>query len=361
MRGIRGVIAAMAAIVIAATAAACAHAPGPLHKAAFAGDADFVRTWIAQKRDLDVTYDEPEHGLEGNYARSRGVTALMVAAKLRHFEIVKLLADGGANLYAESRNRDGSNPRTAFDYAVEGGSAEIVEYLWTRSDRVRFASRLDRHIVSACFQRCEDTPVGDPRSKLALFLIGVAPDDKRGKGISEAACYGAHPREVLAFLDRHAVRFPKNTLHCAAYQDTVRGLRSPQERMAIVSFFLDRGADPNDLSTGGITPLIGAAAAHDVEMVKLLLARGANPHARSSSGRTAAVVAADTCIYGGTAADIEPRQQRELAVIETLIQAGVDVRALSKEERSQFSILTTCCSRTPHTATQRRICELYGM
>src|SRR5688572_27274300 len=133
----------------------------------------------------------------------------MVAVRLRHVEVVTLLVEGGANLYAESRLRDGSNPRTAFDYAVEGGSAEVVEYLWTRSDRVRFASHLDQHIVSACFQSCEDKVGGDARG------------------------------QVLAFLDRHAVRFPRNTLHCAAYQSTVRNMRFLHERMAIVSFFLD--------------------------------------------------------------------------------------------------------------------------
>ena len=349
----------MAALLIAT--AACADTLGRLHEAAFAGDAEFVKTWIAQKRNLDGTYDEPARSLESNYARSRGVTALMVAARLRHVEVVKLLVDGGANLYAESRQRDGSNPRTAFDYAVEGGSTEVVEYLWTRSDRVRFVSRLDQHIVSACFQSCEDAVGGEARSKLALFLIGVAPDDKRGKGISEAACYSARPLQTLAFFDRHAVRFPKNTLHCAAYQDMVRSMRSLEERMAIVSFFLDRGADPNDLSVIGITPLMGAASAHEVEMVKLLLARGANPNARTSDGRSAVGMAADSCVYGGAAAEIEPRQRRQLAVIEALIQSGVDVRSPSNEERSRLSILPKCCSRKPHTATQARICELFGL
>ena len=48
--------------------------------------------------------------------------------------------------------------------------------------------------------------------------------------------------------------------------------------------------------------------------------------------------------YGGAAAEIEPRQQRQLAVIETLIQSGVDVRSLSKDEQSRLSM-----------------CELFGM
>jgi hypothetical protein len=57
MRG-KGILAAVAVILIA-TATGCADTLAPLHKAAFEGDAELVKTWIAQKRNLDVTYDEP--------------------------------------------------------------------------------------------------------------------------------------------------------------------------------------------------------------------------------------------------------------------------------------------------------------
>ena len=362
----RQALLAFAMVAMVAGTTGCDAAMGPLHQAAMTGNSEFVKSWITQKRSLDVTFDEPSTGLEGNYARAQGVTALMLAARAGQLEIVKLLVEGGANLYAESHWRDGSHSRNAFDYAVENaversGRLEAVEYLWTRSDGARFAARLDEHIAASCRRTCNDKYGGDARSNLALFLIGVAPDRQRGKGISEAACYSQRPLELLAFLDKHAVRFPKNTLHCAAYVPTVRIQRSPEERIAIVSFFLDRGADLENSGVGH-TPLTGAASTHDVEMVKFLLKRGANPNARNAAGITAISLAANSCVSGGTATELELRQKPQLAVVEHLARAGADAKLYASEsERSRLQILTSCCNRKPHSGTQRRICEVFGL
>ena len=357
---------AFAMVVMAAASVGCDAGMGPLHEAAMTGNAELVKAWVKQKRNLDVTFDEPSIGLEGNYARAQGVTALMVAARMGQFEIVKLLVEGEANLYAESHWREGLHPRNAFDYAVEHalekpGGLEAVEYLWNRSDRARFAARLDEQIAASCRRTCNDKYGGDARGNLALFLIGVAPDEQRGKGISEAACYSRQPLELLTFLDQHAVRFPKNTLHCAVYHPAVRSQRSPQERIAIASFFVEHGADLEDPGVG-YTPLMGAASTHDIEMVKFLLARGANPNARNPAGVNAIGLAANSCVYGGSAAQIEPRQRPQLAVIEYLAQSGADAKLYASERgRSQLQILTSCCSRQPHSATQRQICQVFGL
>lgn len=312
-----------AAVVLAAIALPC-RAMTALHDAAATGDTEVVKTWIAKKRNLDRTYDEPSHGIEGNYARTNGITALMVAAQTGHIEVVRLLVEGGANLYAESHWRDGSNRRSAFDYAVATGKIAVVEYLWTRSDGVRFAAHPGQHISEACQQYCDDRFGGDAHSNLALLLIGVTRDDAiLGKGIGEAACFSQTPLKLLAFLEKNAVRFPSNTLHCAAYQSMVRNMKSVQERIAIVSFFLDHGADPDDLAFEYFTPLMGAAAAApDLEMVKFLIRRGANPNVQNPEGLTAIGAAANTCAHGGNAAQLEPMQQPQLAMIEYLVQDG---------------------------------------
>ena len=356
----------IAIVTLTAGVTGCNTAMGPLHEAALTGNAEFVKSWIAQKRNLDVIFDEPSTGLEGNYARARKVTALMLAARAGQTEIVKLLVEGGANLYAESHWSDGSNFRNAFDYAVEhavekSGRLDAVEYLWKKSDGVRFATRLGEHIAASCRRTCNDKFGGDARSNLALFLIGVASDEHRGKGISEAACYSQRPLELLAFLDRHAVRFPKNTLHCAAYFPAVKSLHSLEERIGIVSFFLDHGADLEDTGVS-YSPLMGAASTHDIEMVKFLIARGANPNSRNSVGITAIGLAANSCVYGGSATEAEPRQKPQLAVIEFLARSGANAKLYASESaRSQMKILTSCCNRKPHSGTQRQICEIFGL
>lgn len=351
-----------AAVVLAAIALPC-RAMDALLAAAATGDAEVVKTWIAKKRNLDRTYDEPSHGIEGNYARTYDITALMVAAQTGHFEVVKLLVESGANLYAESHWRDGSNRRSAFDYAVDSEKLAVVEYLWTKSDGVRFAAHLGPQIAEACRKYCDDRFGADAHGNLALFLIGITRDDAMlGKGISEAACYSQTPLKLLAFLERNAVRFPGNTLHCAAYQYTVRSMKSVQERIAIAAFFLDHGADPNDVAFNYATPLMGAAAAPDLEMAKFLVKRGANPNVQNPDGLTAIGAAANHCVHGANAAQLEPMQQPELAMIEYLVQAGSDPKIYaSARARSQLRILTDCCSDKQRTATQRRICEVFGL
>jgi hypothetical protein len=356
----------LALLLAAAACAGCDAAMSPLHEAALSGNTQVVRAWIAQKRNLDVTFDEPSRGLEGNYARMREVTALMLASRTGQLEVVKLLVEGGANLYAEARPRDEvvapDGRLNAFDYAVEnavegrlGNGPEIVAYLWSKSDGVRFGSRLGRQILAACLRSCNDKAGGNTRTNPALFLIDIAPDGPRGWGIGQAACSSNQPMEVLAFLEKHAVKFPRNTLHCAAYGSNHN--RSVAERVAIVTFFLDHGADIEDLGFGYSTPLMGAAAGERLEMVKFLLSRGANPNTRNSVGFNSVLSASNHCHGGG--GDVGP----QLAVIEHLVSAGAETKlpAPGQGGRAEPQLLLECCRRTPQVPAQRRICEVFGL
>jgi hypothetical protein len=362
---------ACAFVVLTAAAAGCdSGAMTPLHEAVVRGDAAAVQAWIARKGNLEVTIDEPSSGLEGNSGRLLGITPLLLAARIGRFDMVQLLVEGGANIYAEARPRDErpdwSYRRTAFDFAFEytmerGGGAQTLAYLWKKSDGARFASRLDRQISYACSRYCNDKTGGDAQSNPALLLIGVAPDPFLGRGVSDAACSSQQPLELLAFLDKHKVRFPKNTLHCAAYGQSASS-RSLDERIDIATFFLDHGADIEDLGISGYsTPLMGAAAAHQLEMVKFLLARGANPNTRNSVGFNSAISAANNCAYGGTDAQVEPKQKPQLATIEYLVQAGAETKLPASAQARGGLLLNECCSRKPHSPTQRRICEVFGL
>lgn len=348
------------AVVAMACAAGTGHAMGPLHKAAATGNIEAVKSWIAKKHDLDVTFDEASGGTEGSATRSLGVTALMLASQRGELEVVKLLVEAGADLYAESRGHDGTNPRNAFDYAVGAGRIATAQYLWAKSDGTGFAGRLDKHIAESCQLGCDERSGSDARNNLALFLMSITRDEAMlGKGIGEAVCFARQPLKLLAFLEIHGVRFPRNTLHCITYNPTIRSLRSAQERIAIASVLLEHGADLNDLP---YTPLRGAAAAHDLEMVRFLLLRGANPNLRNADGMTPLTAAANSCTHGGSADELEPRLKQQLNVINVLMQAGADTRLLaSTGERSRLQSLTDCCAREPRSATQRKICRVFGL
>ena len=336
---------------------------GPLHEAALMGNTEVIRSWISEKRNLDKVYNDTGSSLESNYSRIRGLTALMVAAESGQLDVVKLLIDGGADIYAESHWADGSNPRTAFDYAVEKGHLAIAAYLWDVSDKVRFARALDQKLVSACSRFCDDKYGSNEATNLALFIATITTDEETlGKGIGSIACWPDALRR-LKFLADHGVHFPKNTLNCVTSSDAgLNSLAAPQTRIEVAQFLLAHGADPNDLPPGSYThtPLMMAAGSRDLDMVKFLLAHGAEPNRQNQQGYTAVMIAANTCSYalptssGADLASLEKGQKTQLAVIEQLVSAGAHTAFSPK-----MTLFSQCCARQPHTETQERICRMF--
>lgn len=353
-------ILALAALVVITFG--CSAAMTPLHEAALTGNTEVVRQWIAARRNLDPKWDEPSHGLEGNYSRLKDVTPLMMAARAGQLEIARLLVDAGANVYAEANTQLPGEPLTAFDFAVQGGHTAIAETIWRKSDGVRLGRRLAEHIAAACSRLCNDKTGGDEHTNMALFLISIAHDNPAlGKGIGEAACYAQRPLELLAFVEKHARRVPGGALNCMAFQRQGQDRHSPEERRAAVTWFLDHGADVNDRSFTW-TPLMGAAAVHDLDMVKLLLARGADPNLANADGQTPIGAAADgTCIRLPSADMVNAGLEGQAAVVEFL--AGISNRNvyLSPKARSQLQLLPKCCANPVQAPAQRRICQVFGL
>jgi len=343
----------LALLCVLAIATATAAAMGPLHEAAAKGDTQFVRDWITKKRNLDVTYDDPVRPVEGNYARTLGVTALMVAAHFGQLDVAKRLVEAGADLYVESHWPDGAHRRNAFDYAVEGKQLEVARYLWSKGGGMRLGARLPKHMCGACSPRCDERLRS--QTDMALFLVGIAPDEAvLGKDIGNAVCRLALMPGGIEFLEKHLARVPRSSLHCVAY-GLYDGLPIAQ-RSAVASWLLDHGADPNDRSARW-TPLMGAAFSHDMDMVKLLLARGGDLNVRGAGGETAISLAADSCAHGAN----NPHLLRQVAMVEYLAGAGSDKNVYaSAEARSKLGLLPRCCAQ-PESAEQRRICAVFGL
>src|SRR5207249_5738942 len=161
-------------------------------------------------------------------------------------------------------------------------------------------------------------------------LIGIAPHEAVGKDIGDAVCRLALTPDGREFLEKQLARVPQSSLHCVAY-GFYNGLPITQ-RLAVASWLLDHGADPNDRSARW-TPLMGAAFGHNMEMVKLLLARGADPNLRGAGGETAIGLAADTCAHGAN----NPQLARQVAMVEYLAAAGSDKNVYaSGEARGKF-------------------------
>jgi hypothetical protein len=102
--------------------------------------------------------------------------------------------------------------------------------------------------------------------------------------------------------------------------------------------------------------------AHDLGMVKFLLSRGADPDLQNADGLTAIGAAAQHLHLRRHCRPARAAAKAAAAVIEYLAQAGADLtRSAAESGRSRLKILTKCCTAKAQTATQRRICEVFGL
>src|SRR5258706_5058556 len=103
-----------------------------------------------------------------------GLPPLMMGAGGGQLEAARLLVEGGANLYAQANTQVPGEPLTAFDFAVRAGHVALADYLWRKSDGVRFGAQLSRYIGDTCGQSCDDKAGSDARRRTPPFLMQIA-------------------------------------------------------------------------------------------------------------------------------------------------------------------------------------------
>lgn len=213
----------------------------------------------------------------GSVLKSAGADALMWAADLGRVEITKLLLKAGVDPNSSWGNE------TALQRTVgRGGNArlEVARLLLENGANMRGA------LTAAC--RFPD---------MIELLLGHGADakDAREDGVTalmRAASEGA-PKTVRLLIERgadmSATDFAgKTALHYAAnYSASVGCLERIQQ-------LVDAGADVNARSHSGDTPLICAARAGWVPVVRLLLAAGADAKAVNKKRQTAQKAAQNT-------------------------------------------------------------------
>lgn len=97
-------------------------------------------------------------------------------------------------------------------------------------------------------------------------------------------------------------------------------------------------------------------------MVRFLLAPGANPNDPNSWGQTPIVAAATRCSRAVDPAQVAPGQQEQFEVVHEQGRAGATLAIPDTAGlRPLAQRLASCCGHTPHSETQRRICEVFGL
>jgi ankyrin repeat protein len=315
----------------------------PLMSAAKVGSLDTVKALLAGGAVLDA----PDQAFQQ--------TALMVAIRANHPELVRFFIQQGASVNA--RTRTGETPRWVLPNSVPGfghGIGIIRGGLPERGSRYLIPGAMTPLMYAA-----RDGRLDTARS---LLDAGARIDDTDANGVTPllAAIANNHPDVARLLIDRGAdiktVDWYGRTPLWTAVE--VRNMDIDNNTFAnsvdraplldLIRILLDKGADPNVRTkesppirrqmltvTGtlewvdftGQTPFIRAALAGDVSVMKLLLAHGADPKVTTFGGTSALMAAAGVNWVVDQTADEGAKAL--LDAVQMCLDLGLDVNAVN--------------------------------
>jgi ankyrin repeat protein len=232
-------------------------------------------------------------GADANAARWDGETAVMIAAGVGSVDIVNLLAARGANLNA-AESRQG---QTALMWAAAERHSEVVKTLIAHGADVRAVSK---------------------RGFTALVFAAVKNDGPSAEALLAA---GADPNYAL----------PEGS--------TVLSVAASYRSVAVANLLADHGANPIAPDRQGNTPLHIAAHFGDLALTAKLLARGASVNARTA--RTPVPAAGGFGLLRFVAGEQTPLMLAAKAdhvdVMRALVAAGADARLQAQDGTTVLS------------------------
>jgi ankyrin len=334
-----------------------AYGSTPMSEAAVVGNAEVIRLLLKAKADVE------SRGADGQ-------TALMVVARSSNVEAARVLIKHGADVNARERWRE----QTALMWAAAESQPEMVKELIRRGAEVDLRSHVNQWPREVTAEpRIQWRPAGGLTALLyasrqgclecVKYLVeaGANPNLADPKGVTPLIMAATNFNfDVAAYLLRNGADpnkwdwWGRTPLYAAVDLNTLPHGGWPDRPSAddttpqkLVELLLAAGANPNmqlklmppyrsvkddrgadAMLTIGTTPLIRAAKAMDVPLIKLLLAHGARPDLPNSRGITPLMAAAgvgsvaiDTRGYY----DTEDVQKRSVESLRLLLAAGADV------------------------------------
>ncbi|EDQ89307.1 uncharacterized protein MONBRDRAFT_25353 [Monosiga brevicollis MX1] len=238
------------------------------------------------------------------------MTPLYVAANRNHVEVAETLLKHGANIEAKN-----NNDNTPLYYACLHNQVDLVEILLKQGADIEARNKASQHF-SVSFHRS------------AGPQYGYTP--------LHEACLRNHVEVAETLLNRGADIDAKNEATTPQFGMTPLHVAADKNHVKVAETLLKHGADIEAKSNLGCTPLCCAYVYNHVGMLEVLMKKGAD------------IVARD--------------QSEHLAIVDMLLNHGVDADALNETNQSPLSyqlsrpqtnqqliIRLLCASRKPGT------------
>jgi ankyrin repeat protein len=228
-------------------------------------------------------------GADPNESLPRGETALMMASRTGNVAVMKALLDRGAQVNAKESLRGTS----ALMWASDQGHAGAITLLLERGADVGARS--------------------NPASRGRTAYLGKANDPRKSNRALAAAAAGATAEEVAELSskdNRDGRNAPAPAAGAPAAQQQAAPAAAPARPAAPAQQAVpvaqpdgqpaarqQGNREEQDLSGGGLTPLVYAARANSLDAVKALLAKGADINQTTGYGWSPLLVASQNRFY----------------------------------------------------------------
>ncbi len=340
----------------------------PLWLAAARGDAAVVRALLkggananeelplgrrplmlaARSGQVDAVQALLEHGADVNARETdRGTTALMQAADQGHAGVIRLLIQNGAEVAAASKPvmRDGrtaalgnaNDPRRAVrqQAIAVACEAEKPDFEAIRAQRVLLMGESQGNLPEA--ELCK----GIRRSALGFVTIDGA-GGNAGAGVGGEVELDA---EGIPLAERNgdeatarAARPPPREPDGGGLTALVYAARAGSIEAARA--LLDGGADVNQATRYGWSPLLAATQNQNYQLAKFLIERGADVNLANKGGWTPLYLATDNRNIEGGDYPTRTADMDSLAFIRLLLNNGADVNARITESTETRTVFT---------------------
>jgi ankyrin repeat protein len=273
------------------------HGETPLMFASRTGNLDAIKMLLADKADVNAK------------EKLRGTTALMWAAEQGHADAVRLLLKSGADFKADS------NPD------AKGGTAYLAPTVAGRA-------RQDKSFGQP--RNPADVPVGaDLGGAGALANSGRGGRGPAGARAGRGATGGAvNAADAIAAADQAAADFAFNrNVNTDGGGLTALVLAAREDCLDCAKALVETGADVNQVTHYGWTPLLTATQNRHYKLAAYLLDKGANPNIANKGGWTPIYLATDNRNIEGGDYPVRAPDMDHLDYIKLLIDHGANVNA----------------------------------